>query len=126
MTDTVPDEWADDGFAGNEDAIEFGPEDVAIPEIVGDEPEFDADFIQQLLGGEAPEQAPMRVTRYWLDEGSFRAIALLEQGGEVAIIVSDGENQVMLYDSLNDPGELLGVIEGLLSQAVDTLQEGSA
>ena len=84
-----------------------------------DAPTFDPeDYLQQLLGeqGTPPDLPPMGVRRYWLDEASFRAIAVLEQDGNAALVLSDGENQIVLFDSVSQ--EIDGLY--LLAQVVDT------
>ncbi len=81
------------------------------------DPTFDPeDYLQQLLGEQAPDLPPMSVRRYWLDEASFRAIAVLEQDGNAALVLSDGENQIVLFDSVSQ--EIDGLY--LLAQVVDT------
>ena len=82
-------------------------------------PDFDPqDYLQALLGEsgtEAPDLPPMSVRRYWLDEASFRAIAVLEQDGNAALVLSDGENQIVLFDSVSQ--DITGLY--LLAQVVD-------
>ena len=79
----------------------------------------DPETLNRLFGAAAvpaEEPEPINVRRYWLDEASFRALAVLEQDGQAALIVNDGEHQVVLFDSVSQD------INGLytLMDAIDT------
>ena len=95
------------------------------PEVLGDVPELNQEFIEQLLQGgyEQPEQAEVTVTRYWLDGGSFRAIAVLEQEGDVALILSDGDNNIVLFDSVAGDADGLDLLADIVAFAQDSLAE---
>ncbi len=82
------------------------------------------DFMAQLFAaanGPPVDEAPINVTRTWLDESSFRAIATLQQGTSVALVVSDGENTILVYDSHQQPAEDLATLLEVVAQAADVV-----
>ena len=122
MTEDIPDPLTDlDPEEGADVPDEIFGE---VPEVMGDVPELGPeDFIQQMFAeaGEAPpEPETVSVRRFWLDEGSFRAIAFLEQNGEIALILSDGEHQIVLYDSVSQPIEQLDLLDDIIGEAIKT------
>ena len=86
------------------------------------------DIIEQLMAGAGvPEEEPepAEVSRYWLDESSFRAVALLTQGPEAAIIVSDGENNIVLFDSVGGSIDGLYALEAIIEEAITSIVEAT-